>query len=162
VRQDQRRDGAVVVGSEAGLNDGLVSRRPRGHRTRHGHRILPVTGWTAQLRTATGPRARLVTAFFGIRGIGLLFYLAYALRRDDFSRLDQQIWAAVTFAVLGSMVIHGIAATPVISHSTGCARRAVPLLGALPGETGPFGPYGAGASRGWKTVISLVLPSTSR
>ncbi len=46
--------------------------------------VRPLTGWAAQFGAAAGPRERVVTAFFGIRGIGSLFYLAYALDSHDF------------------------------------------------------------------------------
>ena len=35
---------------------------------------------------ALGPRERLVTAFFGVRGIGSLYYLAYATGQTDFDQ----------------------------------------------------------------------------
>lgn len=41
--------------------------------------IRPLTCWPALAGGRTGPRERLVIAFFGVRGIGSLFYIAYAL-----------------------------------------------------------------------------------
>lgn len=85
--------------------------------------IRPLTGWLAQLGSAAGPRERVVTAFFGIRGIGSLFYLAYALGTGDFLVSDEEMWAVVTFAVVVSVVVHGIAATPVITRLDRLRRR---------------------------------------
>lgn len=85
--------------------------------------IRPVTGWVAQARGAAGPRERIVTAFFGIRGIGSLFYLAHALGQEDLSAFDRQLWAVVTFTVLASVVLHGVTATPVISRLDRLRRR---------------------------------------
>ncbi|MGW0817844.1 cation:proton antiporter [Streptomyces viridiviolaceus] len=76
----------------------------------------PLTGWVAQFRTAAGPRERLVTAFFGIRGIGSLFYLAHALGTEGFHVPAEDLWAVVTFTVLASVVLHGVTASPVISR----------------------------------------------
>ncbi|MFF7296472.1 cation:proton antiporter [Streptomyces sp. NPDC008265] len=77
--------------------------------------VRPLVGWAGQWGSASGPRERIVTALFGIRGIGSLFYLAYALGASD--RFDEdapQLWAVVAFTVLLSVVLHGAAATPVI------------------------------------------------
>lgn len=77
--------------------------------------VRPAAGWIGQLGFPAGPRERLVTALFGIRGIGSLFYLAYALgHSDEFAAHAQQLWSVVAFTVLVSVVVHGTAATPVI------------------------------------------------
>ncbi|MFJ5556923.1 cation:proton antiporter [Streptomyces sp. NPDC093250] len=85
--------------------------------------IRPLAGWVAQLRTPAGPRERLVIAFFGIRGIGSLFYLAHALGSPGFDVPARQLWAVVTFTVLASVVLHGVTATPVISRLDRLRRR---------------------------------------
>src|SRR5690606_28233064 len=46
--------------------------------------VRPLAGWCAQWGTAAGFRERAVIALFGIRGIGLLFYLAHALGTHGF------------------------------------------------------------------------------
>lgn len=77
--------------------------------------VRPVVGWVGMLGSATGPRERTVVALFGIRGIGSLFYLAYALGHSDhFDDWTQQLWAVVGLTVLLSVMLHGAAATPVI------------------------------------------------
>lgn len=78
--------------------------------------IRPAAGWAALPGSPGGPRERVATAVFGIRGIASLFYVAYALSQDDFSGLGPELWAVVTFTVLSSVVLHGIAASPVISR----------------------------------------------
>lgn len=78
--------------------------------------IRPLAGWVAQVGTPAGPRERLVIAFFGIRGIGSLFYLAHALGSPGFDVPAEQAWAVVTFTVLASVILHGVTATPVISR----------------------------------------------
>ncbi|MBB6344936.1 cation:proton antiporter [Nonomuraea muscovyensis] len=78
--------------------------------------IRPVTGWLAQARGPAGPRERAVISFFGIRGIGSLYYLAFALGLADFGVPQEELWAVVAFAVLASIVLHGITATPVMAR----------------------------------------------
>ncbi|SEH00737.1 NhaP-type Na+/H+ or K+/H+ antiporter [Nonomuraea solani] len=78
--------------------------------------IRPLTGWLSQWRGPAGPRERLVISFFGIRGIGSLFYLAYALGQADFGVPAEELWAVTGFTVLASVVLHGVTATPVMDH----------------------------------------------
>ena len=59
-------------------------------------------------------RERLVTAFFGVRGVGSLFYLAYAAGKADFSDL-RWLWATVAFTIGLSVLVHGVLAKPAMS-----------------------------------------------
>ncbi|GAA3031499.1 cation:proton antiporter [Streptosporangium longisporum] len=86
--------------------------------------IRPLTGWLAELGGRAGPRERIATAFFGIRGIGSLFYLAYALGQADFGVPAAELWAVVAFTVLASLVVHGISATPVMTRLDRLRERA--------------------------------------
>jgi NhaP-type Na+/H+ or K+/H+ antiporter len=52
-------------------------------------------------------------AFFGIRGIGSFYYVAYAVTAADFPGQDL-VWATTAAVVIASVVIHGVAATPVM------------------------------------------------
>jgi NhaP-type Na+/H+ or K+/H+ antiporter len=75
--------------------------------------IRPLSG-VLSLRGAPGHTAEhWVIAAFGIRGIGSFYYLAYALTHAAFPGADL-VWAAVGFVVLVSVVLHGVAATPVM------------------------------------------------
>ena len=75
--------------------------------------IRPVTGFLA-LRGAPGRRSEhWVIAAFGIRGIGSFYYLSYAMTHASFPGVDL-VWATVGFVVLVSVVLHGVAATPVM------------------------------------------------
>ncbi|WP_215110171.1 sodium:proton antiporter [Streptomyces sp. McG3] len=78
--------------------------------------IRPAAGLLAQLRGPGRPEERAAIAFFGIRGIGSLFYLAYAFGEGDFGPYEREMWAVVVFAVLISVVVHGVAAAPVTSY----------------------------------------------
>lgn len=75
--------------------------------------IRPLIGFLS-LRGAPGRTAEhWVIAVFGIRGIGSFYYLSYALTHADFPGVDL-LWATVGFVVLSSVVLHGIASTPVM------------------------------------------------
>ncbi|MEU4545744.1 cation:proton antiporter [Nonomuraea dietziae] len=78
--------------------------------------IRPLTGWLVQLGGPAGPRERAVTSFFGIRGIGSLYYLAFALGQVDFGVPQEELWAVAAFTVVASIVLHGVTSTPIMSH----------------------------------------------
>lgn len=84
--------------------------------------IRPLTGWFALTPGKTGPRERAVIAFFGVRGVGSLFYIAYGLENGDFAGGDR-LWAIVTAVILGSILIHGVAATPTMAFLDRARRR---------------------------------------
>jgi len=77
--------------------------------------LRPVAAWVALRGSSAGPKERWVIAFFGIRGIGSLYYLAYAVGHAEFPDADL-LWATVGFVILLSVIVHGIAATPVMQR----------------------------------------------
>ncbi|MBC7277634.1 cation:proton antiporter [Nocardioides sp.] len=58
---------------------------------------------------------RWTVAFFGVRGIGSIYYLAYAAGEDQALAQDW-LWSTVAFTVVASVLIHGILATPVMAR----------------------------------------------
>jgi NhaP-type Na+/H+ or K+/H+ antiporter len=72
--------------------------------------VRPVTAWIGLLRTATPKGERAAISFFGIRGIGSIYYLAYALNHATFSKKDL-LWALVAFTIVVSIIVHGTTAT---------------------------------------------------
>jgi NhaP-type Na+/H+ or K+/H+ antiporter len=64
----------------------------------------------------TGPRERIAIAFFGIRGIGSLYYLAYALGEGKFGGQAERLWAIVGLVVASSIVLHGVTTAPVMNR----------------------------------------------
>ncbi len=57
---------------------------------------------------------RVIISFFGIRGIGSIFYIAFALERANFPQA-RLLWAVLGFTMLVSIVMHGALATPVMN-----------------------------------------------
>ena len=76
--------------------------------------IRPLSGLVGLVGRGLGPRERLVIAFFGVRGVGSLYYIAYALERGDFAEPDR-LWAIVVLVVVGSVLLHGVSATPAMA-----------------------------------------------
>jgi sodium/hydrogen antiporter len=85
--------------------------------------IRPLAGWIGLAGGRTGPRERVAIAFFGIRGIGSLYYLAYALGEGDFGEQAEELWAIVGLVVTGSVVLHGITTAPVMNTLDRLRRR---------------------------------------
>lgn len=83
--------------------------------------IRPVTGRLALIGSGNGRWNRNAIAFFGIRGIGSLYYLAYALNQKPFEEIGT-LWSTVSFVILLSIVIHGISASSVMRFVDRSAR----------------------------------------
>jgi NhaP-type Na+/H+ or K+/H+ antiporter len=79
--------------------------------------IRPVVGWIALSRTILTGRERMVVAFYGVRGIGSLYYLAYAGSHVDLVN-ERDMWAAVAFTVLLSTIVHGLTAGFAVQRVT--------------------------------------------
>ncbi len=77
--------------------------------------VRPLFGWIGLLGSGLPVGDRAAIAFFGIRGMGSLYYAAYALRAGDFP-LEAELWALVIFTVVVSVTVHGIASTPVLAR----------------------------------------------
>lgn len=77
--------------------------------------IRPGIGWLALTGVRRPPLERFVIAFFGIRGLGSIYYLAFGLNHGDFPA-QGALWSTVGLIVLGSILIHGLTVTPVMRH----------------------------------------------
>ncbi len=75
--------------------------------------VRPAAAWLSLHGTVLGARERQVTAFFGVRGIGSIYYLAYATGSEDFAGTDT-LWSTLAFTVALSVVVHGVTSTPVM------------------------------------------------
>lgn len=58
-------------------------------------------------------RERLAVAFFGVRGVGTLYYVAFAAGAATFVE-ERWIWSTVAFTIALSVFVHGILATPAM------------------------------------------------
>ncbi|MFC5499041.1 cation:proton antiporter [Caenimonas terrae] len=58
---------------------------------------------------------RLLVGWFGIRGIGSLYYLMYAINHGLPSALADRLTALTLTAVVASIVVHGISVTPLMA-----------------------------------------------
>ncbi|MFC0681094.1 cation:proton antiporter [Lysobacter korlensis] len=84
--------------------------------------IRPLSGLIGLAGGKTGSRERMVIAFFGVRGVGSLYYVAYALQNGDFPG-GERLFAIVSLVVVGSVLIHGVGATPVMRRLDRARRQ---------------------------------------
>ncbi len=77
--------------------------------------VRPIAGAIGLLGMPVTRRERRAIAFFGIRGVGSIYYLAFALGQADFSNADE-LWSITLFTILLSIVIHGVTATPIMER----------------------------------------------
>ena len=62
------------------------------------------------------PRSeKLAISFLGIRGMGSVFYLAFAVHKFHFS-FEDELWSIVSFTILCSIVLHGLTANPIMKY----------------------------------------------
>jgi NhaP-type Na+/H+ or K+/H+ antiporter len=87
--------------------------------------VRPVSGWIGLLGARCPPADKAVVSFFGIRGIGSFYYLAYAFGHGQFED-SEVLWSAVSLVVLVSIVLHGITVTPVMRTLDRFAGRTPP------------------------------------
>jgi NhaP-type Na+/H+ or K+/H+ antiporter len=75
--------------------------------------VRPVAGAIAMVGSPLHLRDRLLIAWFGIRGLGSVYYVAWALNHGPFGPSDR-LWAVTGFIILVSIIAHGITATPLM------------------------------------------------
>lgn len=75
--------------------------------------VRPIAAMASFVGSPLPYRDRLMMAWLGIRGLGSIYYVAYALNHADFGS-SERLWAITGFIILVSIVIHGITATPLL------------------------------------------------
>lgn len=109
--------------------------------------IRPLAGYVALAPWARHPDEvggmstpeKWAVAFFGVRGVGSLFYLAYAGGESEDLAADW-LWSTVAFTIVLSVMVHGVLATPVmkrLDHARG--RAGGQDQGSSPTATAPRG-----------------------
>lgn len=93
--------------------------------------VRPLAGWIA---LAVLPRDEredggldrgemAAVAFFGVRGVGSVFYLGYAVTHEHVPE-EPWLWSTVAFTIIVSVILHGVTATPAMARLD--ARRRTP------------------------------------
>jgi NhaP-type Na+/H+ or K+/H+ antiporter len=93
--------------------------------------VRPLAGWVALAVLPRDERAdggldrgeMAAVAFFGVRGVGSVFYLGYAVTHEHVPD-EPWLWSTVAFTIIVSVILHGVTATPVMARLD--ARRKAP------------------------------------
>jgi NhaP-type Na+/H+ or K+/H+ antiporter len=77
--------------------------------------IRPLAGMIGLMGSEIKRSEKWAISFFGIRGIGSIFYLSFAFAHAKFASPDE-IWAVAGFTILVSIFTHGFLATPIMLY----------------------------------------------
>lgn len=96
--------------------------------------IRPITGLIGLTSHRADRSEKLTLAFFGIRGVGSIYYLAYGLNHIHVDAAER-LWGLLGLVVLFSIVLHGLTVTPIMrlldqQHGRDPDKDAPPAVGA--------------------------------
>ncbi|WP_075292844.1 cation:proton antiporter [Pararhizobium arenae] len=77
--------------------------------------VRPVAGMIGLIGMQAVRGEKLTIAFFGIRGVGSFYYLAYGINHGNFEE-DERLWVVLSLIVLASILMHGLTVTPVMTR----------------------------------------------
>jgi NhaP-type Na+/H+ or K+/H+ antiporter len=75
--------------------------------------IRPVIAYLCLMFTDGSKLDHFAISFLGIRGIGSLYYLAYAQNHENFQNLPE-IWRITILVIICSIFLHGITAQKIM------------------------------------------------
>jgi NhaP-type Na+/H+ or K+/H+ antiporter len=75
--------------------------------------VRPATGLLGMIGAPATRGEKLAVAFFGIRGVGSFYYLAYGLNHGEFEDADR-LWSILSLVAIMSIVMHGLTVTPIM------------------------------------------------
>ncbi len=77
--------------------------------------VVALTAWRRDEDRPGGlsKRERWATSFFGVRGVGSIYYLAFAAGHADVLAQDW-LWSTVAFTVVASVLLHGVLSRPLM------------------------------------------------
>jgi sodium/hydrogen antiporter len=75
--------------------------------------VRPIAGWLSLIGSGRPKLERFVVAFFGIRGLGSVYYLAYGVNHGRFE-YEASIWSTLGLIILMSILLHGVSVTPIM------------------------------------------------
>ena len=99
--------------------------------------VRPVAGLVGFIGSPLRRDERIAISVFGIRGMGSVYYLAYAANHVDIDEASlAMVWAVVSATILVSVVLHGTTGSPLMNRLE-CGR---PIVPGLPDDEGTHEP----------------------
>lgn len=84
--------------------------------------VRPIAAWLSLIGSPQPAEEKAIIGFFGIRGLGSLYYMAFATMAATFEG-EAALWSTVFLVILMSVVIHGTTVTPLMRFRDGRRRR---------------------------------------
>ncbi len=75
--------------------------------------VRPAAALVGMIGVARPALEKGIIAFFGIRGLGSVYYLGYGLNHADFAGTET-MWAVLALIILASILLHGMLVTPAM------------------------------------------------
>lgn len=86
--------------------------------------IRPVAARLSLVRTPTTSHQKWLMGWFGVRGIGSLYYLTYAIGHGLPASMASVVAAMTVTVIAASIVVHGISSTPLLDRYERSLTRA--------------------------------------
>lgn len=78
--------------------------------------IRPACAWLGLIASPTSTTQRALIAWFGIRGLGSIYYLSYAVNQGLPVALGRELAPFVLTVVAVSVIMHGFSVSPLMRH----------------------------------------------
>ena len=78
--------------------------------------IRPVGAWISTIGSHYRPFTRALFGWFGVRGVGSIYYLCYAFGHGLKDSLGEQIAWITYITIVMSVILHGISTTPLMNR----------------------------------------------
>jgi NhaP-type Na+/H+ or K+/H+ antiporter len=85
--------------------------------------IRPLAVGLGLFRSPSSSGQRWLIAWFGIRGVGSLYYLMFAINHGVTRELADQLIALTLAVVVTSIIVHGISVTPMMAAYERAVKR---------------------------------------
>jgi NhaP-type Na+/H+ or K+/H+ antiporter len=85
--------------------------------------IRPFAAWVGLLGTRADVSQRSLIAWFGVRGVGSVYYLSFAIQRGVPTEVAEPLTAMMLGTVVTSIVLHGVTVTPLMQRYQRTRRR---------------------------------------
>lgn len=77
--------------------------------------IRPLAGWISLIGVQRPKLELAIIAFFGIRGLGSVYYLSYGFNHADF-QYENNLWGTLGLIIAASILMHGVLVTPALNR----------------------------------------------
>jgi NhaP-type Na+/H+ or K+/H+ antiporter len=77
--------------------------------------IRPLAGWVSLIGVKRPKLELAIISFFGIRGLGSVYYLSYGFNHAAFD-YEYSLWGTLGLIIVASIVMHGVLVTPALDR----------------------------------------------